>query len=104
MLLAWIVLFSVIGSIGALAGAALMLSFPDRLRDSLLPALLGYATGTLLGAAFLGMIPTALAGQTPIAISSAVLAGIVAFSSSKSSSFGAMRTIRMPIQRLRPAH
>ena len=79
MLLAWIVLFSVIGSIGALAGAALMLSFPDRIRDSLLPALLGYATGTLLGAAFLGMIPTALAGQTPIAISSTVLAGIVVF-------------------------
>jgi zinc and cadmium transporter len=79
MLLAWIIFFSVIGSIGALAGAALMLSFPDRVRDSLLPALLGYATGTLLGAAFLGMIPKALAGQTPIAISSTLLVGIVGF-------------------------
>jgi zinc and cadmium transporter len=79
MLLTWIVGFSVIGSVGSLAGAALMLSFPDRVRDSLLPALLGYATGTLLGAAFLGMIPKALAGQTPIAISSTLLIGIVAF-------------------------
>jgi zinc and cadmium transporter len=79
MLLAWIVVFSVIGSVGALAGAALMLSFPDRVRDSLLPALLGYATGTLLGAAFLGMIPRAMAGQNPSAISSTILAGIVAF-------------------------
>ena len=56
-----------------------MLSFPDRVRDSLLPALLGYATGTLLGAAFLGMIPKAMAGQNPSAISSTILAGIVAF-------------------------
>jgi len=79
MLLAWIVFFSVIGSVGALFGAALMLSFPDRVRDSLLPALLGYATGTLLGAAFIGMIPKALIEQTPIAISSTVLVGIVAF-------------------------
>jgi zinc and cadmium transporter len=79
MLLAWIFFFSVIGSVGALAGAALMLTFPDRVRDRLLPALLGYATGTLLGAAFLGMIPKALAGQTPIAISSTLLAGIVGF-------------------------
>jgi len=79
MLLAWIVFFSIIGSVAAMTGAALMLSFPDRARKSLLPALLGYATGTLLGAAFLGMIPKALDGQTPIAISSTVLVGIVAF-------------------------
>jgi zinc and cadmium transporter len=79
MLLGWIVFFSIIGSVAAMAGAALMLSFPDRVRENLLPALLGYATGTLLGAAFLGMIPTALAGQTAIAISSTVLVGIVAF-------------------------
>jgi zinc and cadmium transporter len=79
MLLAWIVVFSVVGSVGAMAGAALMLAFPDRVRDSLLPALLGYATGTLLGAAFLGMIPKALAGQTASAVSTTLLAGIVAF-------------------------
>jgi len=79
MLLAWIVFFSIVGSIGAMAGAALMLSFPDRVRKSLLPALLGYATGTLLGAAFLGMIPKALEEQTAVAISCTLLIGIVAF-------------------------
>jgi len=43
------------------------------------PCPLAYATGTLLGAAFPGMIPKALEQAPPLAISSTVLAGIVLF-------------------------
>jgi zinc and cadmium transporter len=65
--------------VGAIAGAALLLLFPEGTRRTLLPCLLSYATGTLLGAAFLGMIPHALQQATPIAISATVLVGIVLF-------------------------
>jgi len=50
MLLSWIIGFSVLGSIGAIAGAALLLAFPDTVRKRLVPYLVSYATGTLLGA------------------------------------------------------
>jgi zinc and cadmium transporter len=79
MLLTWVITFSILGSIGAIAGAALMLLFPEHTRSTLLPCLLSYATGTLLGAAFLGMIPHALQQAVPFAVSATVLAGIVAF-------------------------
>ena len=79
MLLGWIIVFSILGSIGAIIGAALLLLFPERTRKTLLPCLLSYATGTLLGAAFLGMIPHGLQQATPIAISGTVLIGIVIF-------------------------
>jgi len=79
VLLTWIILFSVLGSVGAIAGAALLLFFQEGTRKTLLPCLLSYAIGTLLGAAFLGMIPHALQQATPIAISGTVLVGIVLF-------------------------
>ena len=79
MLLGWIIAFSILGSVGAIAGAALLLLFPEGTRRTLLPCLLSYATGTLLGAAFLGMIPNALQEATPVAISGTVLVGIVLF-------------------------
>jgi len=79
MLLAWILGFSLLGSLGAVGGAALLLAFPDEVRQRLVPALIAYAAGTLLGAAFLGMIPAA-AGNAPVrAVSATVLAGIVLF-------------------------
>lgn len=75
----WVVLFSLLGSIGAIVVSALLLLFPDRVRRWLVPALVSYATGTLLAAAFLGMIPAAL-GQAPArAVTATILAGIVLF-------------------------
>ena len=73
------IFFSVLGSLGAIAGAALLLLFRESTRKTLLPCLLSYAIGTLLGAAFLGMIPNALQQNTALAISGTVLAGIVIF-------------------------
>jgi len=73
------ILFSLLGSVGAMGGAALLLAFPDAMRQRLLPCLLSYATGTLLGAAFLGMIPQGLTKASPLAISGTVLAGLVGF-------------------------
>ncbi|MBZ0251677.1 MAG: hypothetical protein K8F93_18630 [Burkholderiales bacterium] len=54
---AWIVIFSQLGRVGAIAGSALFLLFPSATRRMLVPCLVSYATGTLLAAAFLGMIP-----------------------------------------------
>lgn len=73
------ILFGLLGSAGAMTGAALLLAFPDTIRKRLLPCLLSYATGTLLGAAFLGMLPKALEKAAPVAVTGTVLAGIVAF-------------------------
>nr|WP_304748893.1 ZIP family metal transporter [Rhodoferax sp.] len=78
-MLLWIVTFSLIGSVGAAAGAALLLVFPQTIRDALVPALVSYAAGVLLGAAFLGMIPTALARGEATLILPTVLAGLVLF-------------------------
>lgn len=79
MTLAWIIIFSLLGSIGAVAGAALMLLFNEGIRKVLVPNLISYATGTLLGAAFLGMIPAGIKHAPVSAITSTVLAGIVLF-------------------------
>jgi zinc and cadmium transporter len=68
-----------LGSVGAVAGAALFLFFPDNIRRILVPYLISYATGTLLGAAFLGMIPAGLRQAPAQAVMATVLAGIVLF-------------------------
>jgi zinc and cadmium transporter len=78
MLLNWIIPFSLLGSLGAAAGAATLLAFPLAVRKALVPALIGYAAGVLLGAAFLGMIPTALA-RGGSEVLPTVLAGLVLF-------------------------
>ena len=78
-MLPWIIGFSILGSFGAIAGAALFLFFPDGVRKILLPYLISYATGTLLGAAFLGMIPAGLERAPANPLMATVLAGLVMF-------------------------
>lgn len=78
-MLFWIIGFSALGSIGAVAGAALFLFFPEGIRKILVPYLVSYATGTLLGAAFLGMIPAGLKQAPAVAVAATVLAGMVLF-------------------------
>ncbi|WP_342707113.1 ZIP family metal transporter [Nitrosomonas halophila] len=68
-----------LGSIGAVAGAALMLLLPEGIRRKLVPCLVSYAAGTLLGAAFLGMMPASLGLAPATTIMATVLTGIVLF-------------------------
>lgn len=79
MLLIWIISFSLLGSVGAIILAGAYLLFPERIRDSLITSLVSYATGTLLGAAFLGLLPHALEHAPAANISGMVLAGIFIF-------------------------
>lgn len=74
MLLTWILGFSLLGSVGAVGAAALFLVCPERMRQRLIPYLLSYAVGTLLGAAFLGMLPHALEHAT---VSSVAVADLI---------------------------
>ena len=79
MLLAWIILFSLLGSVGAILIAALFLLLKDQTRKLLVPYLIAYATGTLLTAALLGLIPHALKHISPQQTLGTVLIGIVLF-------------------------
>lgn len=77
--LPWILGFGLLGSVGGVGAAASVLLVPARLRTKLLPGLVSYATGTLLGAAFLGMLPEAMEGASPRAVLATALAGVVTF-------------------------
>jgi zinc and cadmium transporter len=55
-MLAWIILFSLLGSVGAVLGAGVVLLLPEKHRKILVTNLISYATGTLLGAVFLGLV------------------------------------------------
>jgi len=60
-----------------LAAAALVLLVPRSLRQRLLPALLAYAVGGLLGAALLGLLPHALDQADADVVFWTLLAGLV---------------------------
>jgi zinc and cadmium transporter len=79
MTLAWLLSFSILGSVGSLALAGAFLLLPGRARIKLVPWLLSYATGTLLGAALLAVLPEALEGAHAARIFEMVLAGLVVF-------------------------
>jgi zinc and cadmium transporter len=79
LIIGWIVVFSLLGSIGAIAGAGLLLAFPAMIRQMVVPHLISYASGTLLGAAFLGMIPNGLRTLEASLMLMSVLGGLVVF-------------------------
>ncbi len=54
--------FVLLGSVGAVALADTFLLFPEKMSQLVIPCLISYAIGTLLGASFLGLIPHALKG------------------------------------------
>jgi zinc and cadmium transporter len=66
-------------SLGAVALAALFLLLPEKARRSLVPAMVSYAVGTLLGASFLGLIPHAQGEMAARSVGLAVVGGIAAF-------------------------
>jgi zinc and cadmium transporter len=81
-MLALIVVFTALGGVlSALAASFFLVLAPAR-RARLLPYLVSFATGTLLGAAFLGLIPHALEGNGPDGahhVGIALLVGILTF-------------------------
>ena len=79
MLLLWIILFSFLGSVGAIGAAAFFLTFQDEKQKGLIPCLISYASGTLLTAALLGLIPHALEYALVFQVLSTVLIGIILF-------------------------
>jgi zinc and cadmium transporter len=70
---------SIVGSLGGLLTASAFLLVGDRLRTRLVPSLISYAVGTLLGAALLALLPEALETLPPPAAFGALLAGIFTF-------------------------
>jgi len=79
MLLFWIIVFSLLGSVGAIVTASIFLKINDEKQKKLIPYLISYATGTLLAAGFLGMITQAITRGDPTVVLSFVLGGIVVF-------------------------
>jgi zinc and cadmium transporter len=70
---------SLLGSCGGLVVASSLLIFNDALRTRLVPWLVSYAVGTLLGVALLALLPEALTALTPATVFSTLLAGILVF-------------------------
>jgi len=81
-LIVWIILFCLMGGLLSVLAAAQFLVLRESLRNQLLPHLVSFATGALLGAAFLGLLPHAMAAvnsQDTHVIPMAVLLGLLGF-------------------------
>ena len=70
---------SVVGCLGGLAVASLLLLLPASIRTTLVPNLISYAVGTLLGVALLAVLPEALEGLDARAVFGTLLASILGF-------------------------
>lgn len=70
---------SLLGSFGGLLVASTLLLFNESVRRRLVPWLVSYAVGALLGASLLGLLPEALAELPPPQVLGSLLAGIVVF-------------------------
>ena len=79
MLILWIILFSLLGSVGAIITASTFLLIQKKRQKTLIPCLISYASGTLLTAALLGLIPHALKHTSIFPILSSVLVGVILF-------------------------
>lgn len=80
--LLWIITFSVLTGVLSVLAAATFLLLPERFRGRLIPHLVSFAIGSLLGAAFLGLLPHALDSQPTSEIHNiflAVLVGLLSF-------------------------
>ena len=77
--LAVVIGLSVVGSLGGLLVASLLLLLRGPVRHTLIPALISYAVGTLLGVALLALLPEALAQLDGGGVFPTLLAGIFGF-------------------------
>jgi len=72
-------LFALLSSLGAVGAAGIILALPERMTRRLVPHLISYAIGTLLGAALLGMIPHALESLAAGSVMATVLVALIGF-------------------------
>jgi zinc and cadmium transporter len=70
---------SLVGGLGGLFIASSVLLFSDSLRARLVPWLVSYAVGALLGVALLGVLPETLHQLPPTRVFATLLAGILLF-------------------------
>jgi zinc and cadmium transporter len=70
---------SLLGSFGGLLVASSLLLFNDSVRTRLVPWLVSYAVGTLLGVALLALLPEALTSLTAPTVFGTLLVGILTF-------------------------
>jgi zinc and cadmium transporter len=77
--LATVLGLSLLGSCGGLVVASSLLLFNDNVRKRLVPGLVSYAVGALLGVALLDLLPEALTFLAPTAVFATLLAGILVF-------------------------
>jgi zinc and cadmium transporter len=64
-LLSWIILFTAFGGVVSAVAASAFLIAPQNLRTQVLPHLVSFATGALLAAALLGLLPHAIGAVGP---------------------------------------
>lgn len=80
--LAWIILVTLVSGVLSVLAAGLFLALPARQREAALPHLVSFATGALLGAALLALIPHAVIGagsERVHEVGIALIAGIALF-------------------------
>lgn len=70
---------SIAGSVGGLLVASILLLFHQDVRTRVVPWLVSYAVGTLLGASLLTLVPEALASLPPSVALGTLLGGILTF-------------------------
>jgi zinc and cadmium transporter len=70
---------SLLGSCGGLLVASSFFLFPESIRTRLVPWLVSYAVGALLGVALLALLPEALAELAPQKVFGTLLTGILIF-------------------------
>jgi zinc and cadmium transporter len=81
-LLGWIILFTAVGGIASAAFAGLFLLLPEKTGLRMLPHFVSFATGALIGAALLGLLPEAMQSVGPAGahgIGAALVAGLGVF-------------------------
>jgi zinc and cadmium transporter len=70
---------SLLGSLGGLLVASTLLLFKRHVQKQLLPWLVSYAVGTLLGVALMDLLPEALESLPPSTVFGTLLGGILVF-------------------------
>ena len=80
--LLWIILATTVSGVLSVLAAGIFLALPARAREGALPHLVSFATGALLGAALLALIPHAVEGagiENVHEVGIALIAGIALF-------------------------